>query len=87
MDSAASVSSKVFLLFFAFQMRFRRSMYTPLAAASKTELLKIVIGKRNWEMGDTPEAIIGLNSVSVEKGRARAMHIKALESAPPNPPE
>lgn len=59
----------------------------PLAAANKTALLKIVIGKRTCEIGDVPEAIIGLNRFSVEKGKAKAMHIKALESAPPNPPE
>ena len=59
----------------------------PLAAASKTPLVKMVNGKRFWERGETPEAKIGVNSVSVEKGKARAMHIRAFESAPPNPPE
>jgi len=59
----------------------------PLAAANRTELLKIVNGKMTFEIGDTPEAKIGLNNASVEKGKAKAMHIKALESAPPNPPE
>jgi len=57
----------------------------PLAAASRTELLKIVKGKIICERGETP--IRGGNSVSVEKGKARAMHIRAFESAPPNPPE
>ena len=59
----------------------------PLAAANKTALLKIVNGKRTCEMGETPEAMRGVNSTSVEKGNARAIHIRALESAPPNPPE
>ena len=59
----------------------------PLAAASRTELLKIVSGKRVCERGETPEAKMGWNTASVEKGSARAMHINALESAPPNPPE
>jgi len=58
----------------------------PLAAANKTELLKIVNGKRFCARGETPEGKIGVNRVSGKKGNARAMHISALESAPPNPP-
>jgi hypothetical protein len=62
-------------------------MYIPLAAANKTELLKIAKGKRFCKRGETPEAIMGVNSISVDKGNAKAIHIKALESAPPNAPE
>ncbi len=58
----------------------------PLAAANRTELLKIVRGKMFCERGETPEAKMGGNSFSVEKGSARAMHIRAFESAPPNAP-
>jgi len=38
------------------------------------------------ERGDIPEGIRGVNRVSVENGKARPMHMSALESAPPNPP-
>ena len=58
-----------------------------LAAANKMALLKIVNGKITCEIGESPVEIRGLNSLSVENGKAKAIHIKALESAPPNPPE
>jgi len=58
----------------------------PLAAANKTELLKIVNGKRFCARGETPEAKIGVSNISGKKGNARAMHMSAFESAPPNAP-
>jgi hypothetical protein len=57
-----------------------------LAAANKTLLPKIVIGKIICEVGDIASAIRGVNKDKGAKGKARAMHMKAFESAPPNPP-
>lgn len=62
-------------------------MYMPLAAANSTALLKMVKGKMNWEMGDMAPVKMGVNRVCGAKGKARAMHMRALESAPPKPPE
>ena len=87
MDSDARVPSNSFFPVVARLTKLCKSKYSPLAAANKTEFEKIVNGKMFCDNGETPEAIIGANKSSVEKGRARAMHIKALESAPPNPPE
>jgi len=39
------------------------------------------------ERGETPVGIRGVNRIWVENGKARPMHMSALESAPPNPPE
>lgn len=57
-----------------------------LAAANKTAFPKIVIGNMNCEVGDIAPARIGENKAKGAKGKARAMHMKAFESAPPNPP-
>jgi len=57
-----------------------------LAAANKTELPKMVIGNINWEVGEIASDSRGVNNTKGAKGNARAMHIKAFESAPPNPP-
>ena len=62
-------------------------MYMQLAAANKTALLKMVNGNMNCEMGDKlPLPKMGVNRAGA-KGRARAMHMRAFESAPPNAPE
>ena len=58
----------------------------PLAAAKRTALPKIVIGNITCEVGDTPPDIKGVNSAKGAKGRDRAMHMRAFESAPPKPP-
>ena len=58
----------------------------PLAAANKTALPKIVRGNKTCEVGDTPPAIRGVNNATGAKGKDRAMHMRALESAPPKPP-
>ncbi len=57
-----------------------------LAAANKTPLPKIVIGNIICEVGDIASASRGVNNANGAKGKARAMHMKAFESAPPNPP-
>ena len=66
---------------------FRNRIYPELAAAIRTELLRITIGKRNVARGDTPLGIKGVKSISVENGNASDIHMNAFESAPPNPPE
>jgi len=38
------------------------------------------------ESGETPWEMRGVKRICVEKGKARPMHMRALESAPPNPP-
>jgi len=67
-------------------MTLRKIMYTPLKAANRTPLLKMVNGKINCEIGDTVSVKIGVNRVCGAKGKARAMHMRAFESAPPKPP-
>ena len=62
-------------------------MYMPLAAANKTALLKMVNGNMNWEIGDKLLAMTGANKVTGANGKAKAMHMRAFESAPPNAPE
>ena len=62
-------------------------MYKPLAAANKTPLLKMVMGNMTWETGDKLFAMMGVNSATGAKGKEKAMHINAFESAPPNAPE
>jgi len=57
-----------------------------LAAANKTALPKIVIGNIICEVGDIASTIKGVNNAKGANGKARAMHMKAFESAPPNPP-
>ena len=37
--------------------------------------------------GEVPVGMRGVNRIWVEKGKASPMHMRALESAPPNPPE
>ena len=39
------------------------------------------------EIGDKPAEMMGVEKISGAKGNATAMHIRAFESAPPNPPE
>ena len=62
-------------------------MYMPLAAANKTALLNMVNGNMTWDMGDKPSAKMGVNRVTGANGKAKAMHMRAFESAPPNAPE
>ncbi len=38
-------------------------------------------------MGDKPPAKMGVNRVTGANGKAKAMHMRAFESAPPNAPE
>jgi hypothetical protein len=57
-----------------------------LAAANKTALPKIVMGKIICDVGDIASANRGVNNVKGANGKARAIHMKAFESAPPNPP-
>ena len=73
-------------LFFYARLTLRKIMYIPLAAANRTALPKIVIGNMICEVGDTASASRGVNNAKGAKGKARAMHMKALESAPPKPP-
>ncbi len=58
-----------------------------VAAASRTPLLRMVMGKKYWEIGERPPRSKGENRVCGKKGSEKAMHIRAFESAPPNAPE
>jgi len=61
-------------------------MYRQLAAANKTPLLNIVSGYISWERGERLLAKMGMNKATGAKGKEKAMHIRAFESAPPNAP-
>jgi hypothetical protein len=62
-------------------------MYMPLAAANKTPLVKTVNGKMNCEIGEDAVFKMGVIRIVGAKGMAMARHMRAFESAPPNPPE
>jgi len=49
-------------------------------------LPKIVIGNIICEVGDIALVNRGVNNAKGAKGNASAIHMKAFESAPPNPP-
>ena len=38
-------------------------------------------------MGDKPPLKMGVNKITGANGKAKAMHMRAFESAPPNAPE
>ena len=58
----------------------------PLKAANRTALPKMVIGKIICDVGDTALGRIGVKTAKGANGSASAMHINALESAPPKLP-
>lgn len=46
----------------------------------------MAMGNITWEVGDIASASRGVNKAIGANGKARAMHMRAFESAPPNPP-